>query len=268
MKALISYFIKYPITANLLMFLIFVFGVVGLNSLRSTFFPEMESRTILVQVISGGLSPLEIEESITKKIEYKLEAVSGVKNITSSSLENTSSIYVEMERGSNMYIGLQNVNNAVDQINFNVDIDELFIRKIEFIMPTISFSVSSDYDLDYLKNKIDIIEDELKSVDGISEISITGLPEKEIEISVSEKKLLAYNLSLAEINSAVIQNNINLTGGKIEVNQNQYLLRSNNKQTSSEKIGGIIVRVNENGSPLYLKDVAEIKDTWSKTSFK
>ena len=156
MKAFISYFIKYPITANLLMFLIFVFGIVGLNSLRSTFFPEMESRTILVQAISAGLSPIEVEESITKKIENKLEAVSGVENITSSSLENTSSIYIEMERGENMYVGLQNVNNAVDQINFNVDIDELFIRKIEFIMPTISFSVSSDGDLDYLKKKIDI----------------------------------------------------------------------------------------------------------------
>ncbi len=268
MKALISYFIKYPITANLLMFLIFVFGVVGLNSLRSTFFPEMESRTILVQAISAGLSPLEIEESITKKIEYKLEAVSGVKNITSSSLENTSSIYVEMDRGSDMYVALQNVNNAVDQISFNTEIDEMFIRKIEFIMPTISFSVSSNKDLDYLKNKIDIIEDDLKSVDGISEVSITGLPEKEIEISVSEKKLLAYNMSLDEINSAVLQNNINLSGGKIEVNQNQYLLRSNNKQNSSLKLRDIIIRVDENGSPLYLKDVADIKDTWSKSSIE
>ena len=86
----------------------------------------MESRTILVQAISAqGLSPLEIEESITKKIEYKLEAVSGVKNITSSSLENTSSIYVEMDRGSDMYVALQNVNNAVDQISFNTEIDEI-----------------------------------------------------------------------------------------------------------------------------------------------
>ncbi|MBH70007.1 MAG: RND transporter [Flavobacteriales bacterium] len=265
MKAFISYFIKYPITANLLMFLIFVFGIVGLNSLRSTFFPEMESRTILVQAISAGLSPIEVEESITKKIENKLEAVSGVENITSSSLENTSSIYIEMERGENMYVGLQNVNNAVDQINFNVDIDELFIRKIEFIMPTISFSVSSDEDLDYLKKKIDIIEDELKSTNGISEVSVTGLPEKEIEISVSEKKLLAYNLTLNEISSAVLQNNINLTGGKIEVNQNEYLLRSNNKQNSSLEIENIIVRVNENGSPLYLKDIANVKENWSKS---
>jgi len=173
-----------------------------------------------------------------------------------------------MDRGTDMYVGLQNVNNAVDQINFNIDVDELFVRKIEFIMPTISFSVSSNNDLNYLKNKIDIIEDELKSVDGISEVSITGLPEKEIEISVSEKKLFSYNLSLEEINSAVLQNNINLTGGKIEVNQNQYLLRSNNKQNSSNEISDIIVRVNENGSPLYLRDIAEIKDTWSELSIE
>ena len=90
MKNIISYFIKYPITANLLMFLIFVFGIVGLNSLRSTFFPEMSSRLISIQAVSAGLSPLEVEEAVTKKIEYKLESVSGVKDITSSSLENIS----------------------------------------------------------------------------------------------------------------------------------------------------------------------------------
>ena len=268
MKNIISYFIKYPITANLLMFLIFVFGIVGLNSLRSTFFPEMTSRIISIQAISAGLSPLEIEEAITKKIEYKLESVSGVKDVNSSSLENISNIYVEMERGANMYVGLQNVNNAVDQVNFGVDIDEMFIRKVEFVMPTISFSIYTDNDLDYLKNQIDKIEDELKSVDGISEISITGLPEKEIEISINENKLLAYNVSIEEIHSAVLRNNINLTGGKIEVNGTQYLLRANNKSNNSQDISKVIIRVDENGSPLYLNDVASIIDTWSESSIE
>ena len=268
MKSIISYFIKYPITANLLMFLIFAFGIVGLNSLRATFFPEMSSRLISIQVVSAGLSPLEIEEAVTKKIEYKLESVSGVEDITSSSLENISTIYVEMERGANMYVGLQNVNNAVDQVNFGVDIDEIFIRKVEFVMPTISFSISSDYDLDYLKNEIDRIEDELKSVDGISEVSVTGLPEKEIEISVNEEKLLAFNLSIENINRAILSKNINLTGGKIEVNDTQYLLRSNNKYNSSQEIKNIIIRVNENGSPLYLKEVANVIDTWSESSIE
>ncbi|MAQ31779.1 MAG: RND transporter [Flavobacteriales bacterium] len=268
MKNIISYFIKYPITANLLMFLIFAFGIVGLNSLRSTFFPEMTSRLISIQAVSAGLSPIEIEESITKKIEYKLESVSGVKDINSSSVENISTIYVEMERGANMYVGLQNINNAVDQVNFGVDIDELFIRKREFVMPTISFSISSDYDLSYLKEETDRIEDELKSVDGISEISITGLPEKEIEIAISEDKLLGYNLSIEDINRAILSKNINLTGGKIEVNDTQYLLRSNNKFNSSDEIKNIIIRVNENGSPLYLKEVAQVYDSWSEASIE
>ena len=268
MKSFISYFIKYPITANLLMFLIFVFGLVGLNSLRSTFFPEMDSRRVMVHTISGGLSPIEIEESITKKIENKLESVPGVKNIFSSSMENASVINVEMDRGSDMYVALQDVNNAVDQINFNIDIDDQFVKKIDFVMPTISFSVSTDKSLDFLKSEVDIIEDELKSVEGISEVEITGLPEKEIEISVSEKKLLAYNITLDEISSAVLQNNINLTGGEIEVNQNQYLLRSNNKQNSASEIGNIIIRVNNNGSHLFLNDIAEVRETWSESSIE
>ncbi len=268
MKNVISYFIKYPIAANLLMFLIFVFGIVGLNSLRSTFFPEMTSRIITIQSVSAGLSPLEIEESVTKKIEYKLESISGVKSIKSNSLENIANITVEMERGANMYVALQNVNNAVDQISFNVDIDDLFIRKQEFVMPTISFSVSSDKDLTYLKNEIDKIEDELKSVDGISEISISGLPEQEVEISISEEKLLALNVSIEEINSVILRKNINLTGGKIEVNGTQYLLRSNNKFSTSDAIKNIIIRVNNNGSPLYLKEIADVTDTWSESSIE
>ena len=129
MRNLISYFIKYPITANLLMFLIFVFGVVGLNSLRSTFFPEMDSRMISVQVVSVGLSPLEMEDAVTKKIENKLESISGIKDINSSSSENIASIFVEMDRGANMYVALQDVNNAIDQIKFNVDIEDIFIKK-------------------------------------------------------------------------------------------------------------------------------------------
>ncbi|MAZ58690.1 MAG: RND transporter [Flavobacteriales bacterium] len=266
MKNIISYFIKYPITANLLMFLIFAFGIVGLNSLRATFFPEMTTRLISIQAVSAGLSPLEIEESITKKIEYKLESVSGVKDITSSSLENIANITVEMERGANMYIGLQNVNNAVDQINFNVDVDELFIRKVEFVMPTISFSVHSNNDLNYLKSEIDKIEDALKSADGISEVDIYGLPEKEIEISINEDRLQAFGLTIDQINTAVLRQNINLTGGKIEVNNTKYLLRANNKFNSSEEIGNIIIKVDKNGNPIYLKEIANVFDTWSESS--
>ena len=268
MRNLISYFIKYPITANLLMFLIFVFGIVGLNSLRSTFFPEMDSRMISVQVISIGLSPLEMEDAVTKKIENKLESISGIKDINSSSSENIANIFVEMDRGANMYVALQDVNNAIDQIKFNVDIEDIFIKKREFIMPTIGFSLYTSKDMDYLNNFVNKVDDELKSVDGISEISISGMPEKELEILISEDKLLAYNISMDEITQSILRKNINLTGGKIEVNNTQYLLRSNNKYNTDKEVGNIIVRANSNGSTVKLSDLADVSYSWSESSME
>ena len=268
MRNLISYFIKYPITANLLMFLIFVFGVVGLNSLRSTFFPEMDSRMISVQVVSIGLSPLEMEDAVTKKIENKLESISGIKDINSSSSENVASIFVEMDRGANMYVALQDVNNAIDQIKFNVDIEDIFIKKREFIMPTIGFSLYTNKDMDYLNNFVNRVDDELKSVDGISEISISGMPEKELEILINEDKLLAYNISMDEITQSILKKNINLTGGKIEVNNTQYLLRSNNKYNTDKEVGSIIVRANSNGSTVNLSDLADVSYSWSESSME
>jgi len=268
MRNLISYFIKYPITANLLMFLIFVFGVVGLNSLRSTFFPEMDSRLISVQVVSIGLSPLEIEEAVTKKIENKLESISGIKDISSGSSENSARIYVEMERGTNMYVALQDVNNAIDQIKFNVDIEDIFIKKREFVMPTIGFSLYTNKDMDYLNNYVNKVDDELKSVEGISEISISGMPDKELEILISEDKLLAYNISMDEITQSILRKNINLTVGKIEVNNTQYLLRSNNKYNTDIEVGNIIVRSNSNGSTVKLSDLADVSYSWSESSME
>ena len=160
---------------------------------------------ISVQVISIGLSPLEMEDAVTKKIENKLESISGIKDINSSSSENIANIFVEMDRGANMYVALQDVNNAIDQIKFNVDIEDIFIKKREFIMPTIGFSLYTSKDMDYLNNFVNKVDDELKSVDGISEISISGMPEKELEILISEDKLLAYNISMDEITQSILR---------------------------------------------------------------
>ena len=265
MKGLISYFIKYPISANLLMLVIFVFGIAGFSSLRSTFFPETQSRIVSVQVISPGASPKEVEKNVTKKIETKLESISGVKNVTSNSSENLSFLTVEMDRGVDMYLALQDVNNAVNQISFK-NVEDIFVFKQEMVMPTISFSVSTESSLEYLKKKVDIIEDDLKSVDGISEISIQGLPEPEIEVSINEDNLSKYNITIEEISNAIATKNLDISLGKIESNENEYLLRYNNQSTSVDGIENIVLRTDPTGFKLKLKDVADVSKEWSEIS--
>ena len=96
MRKLLSYFIKYPIAGNILMFMLILMGWVGMKSLRTTFFPERESTLIQIRAVYPGASPAEIEEGIVLKIEDKLEGVNGIERVTSQSLENTGIINIEV----------------------------------------------------------------------------------------------------------------------------------------------------------------------------
>ena len=117
MKKLITYFIKYPIAGNILMILLIVMGWVGMKSLRTTFFPETDSKKIRISAIYSGASPTEIEEGIILKIEDKLEGLNGVERITSASKENYGYATVEVNSNYDTDAIIQDVKNAVDGIN-------------------------------------------------------------------------------------------------------------------------------------------------------
>ena len=117
MRDLIKYFIKYPIAANIIMLLIIIFGAMGLFNLRKTFFPERSVKIITVQAVHPGASPLEIEQMITLKIEDNIDGITGIKRVTSKSLENTSNITIEINNDVDNQVVLQDIKNAIDRIN-------------------------------------------------------------------------------------------------------------------------------------------------------
>lgn len=98
------------------MFMIIIFGYFGLRSLQSTYFPEIESRQISIRVIYPGASPAEVEEGVVSKIEKNLKGVTGLERVTSISSENAGNITVEVLKGYDTNLILQDVKNAVDQI--------------------------------------------------------------------------------------------------------------------------------------------------------
>ena len=117
MRGLIQYFIKYPIAANLLMIGLFALGWFGLANIKSTFFPEVESRIISIQTVYPGASPEEVEEGIINKIEENLKGLSGIERFTSVSRENSGTVTVEVLKGYDTDVVLQDVKNAVDRIS-------------------------------------------------------------------------------------------------------------------------------------------------------
>ena len=116
MRKIISYFIRYEVAVNVIIIAFFIFGLVGMTSLKSSFFPLVESKIINVSITYPGASPQEIEEGIVLKIEDNLKGLRGVDRVTSVSRENSGTITVEIEKGQDIDFMLLEVKNAVDRV--------------------------------------------------------------------------------------------------------------------------------------------------------
>lgn len=267
MRKLISYFIKYPVAVNVLMIGIIVFGVLGMLQMKSSFFPLNDSKIISVSVTYPGASPLEIEEGIILKIEDNLKGLVGIDRVTSVSNENSGQVTVEIEKGRDIDVMLQEVKNAVDRVpSFPTGMEPLVVSKNEATRPSISFAVSGDaLDLSTLKQIARLIENDLRGVEGISQVQITGYPAEEIEIAVREKDLLAYNLTFEEVAQAVARENILVTGGNIKTDLEEYLIRANSRSYVARELDYLVVRAEGSGNVIRLRDIADVRDRFSET---
>ena len=266
MKKIITYFIKYPVAVNVFIIAFVAFGIIGVLGMKSSFFPLVDSQLISINLTYPGASPEEIEEGVVLKIEDNLKGIVGVERVTSVSRENSASVNVEVVKGKNIDIVLSDVKNAVDRVpSFPSGMEPPVIAKVESIRPTISFTISGEgLSLKSLKDYARTIENDLRSLDGISQVSLSGFPDEEIEISVRENDLRAYKLSITEVTNAVRNTNLLITGGNIKTAEEDYLIRARNRSYYGVELQNLIVRTTTAGNIIRLKDVAEVKDSWSE----
>ncbi|WP_397361917.1 efflux RND transporter permease subunit [Olleya sp. R77988] len=267
MRKVISYFIKYHVAVNVFIIAFFALGIIGVMSLKSSFFPLTESKIINVSIAYPGASPQEIEEGIVLQIEDNLKGLKGIDRVTSVSRENSGTITVEIEKGESLDFMLLEVKNAVDRVpSFPTGMEPLVVSKREEARQTISFALSGkNIPLVTLKQLGRQVENDLRTIDGISQIAVSGYPQEEIEIAVNENDLLAYNLTFSDVANAVSTSNILVTGGNIKTVTEEYLIRANNKQYYGAEFSNIIVKASADGKVVRLKDVAVVKDRFSET---
>ncbi|WP_010178781.1 efflux RND transporter permease subunit [Aquimarina agarilytica] len=266
MKKIISYFIRYHVAVNIFILAFVVFGIFGIKSLRSSFFPLIKSKFISVYSTYPGASPQEIEEGITLKIEDNLKGLRGIDRVTSVSKENSGVITIEIEKDENIDLMLLEVKNAVDRVpSFPTGMEPLIVAKREEVRQTITFALSGEnVRLSTLKQIGRQIENDLRAIDGISQIEITGYPDEEIEIAVNEESLLAYNISFSDVSKAVSNSNILVTGGTIKTDVEEYLIRANSRSYYGSELLNTIVKASPNGKIIRLKDVAIVRDRFSE----
>ena len=267
MKRIIEHFIKYPVAVNVLIVMVTVLGILGMLSLKSSFFPLQKAKIVTVQVTYPGASPQEMEEGIVLKIEDNLRGMVGVDRFTSASSENSASITIEAIKDYDIDVLLADVKNAVDKVpSFPAEMEPPVVAKQENLNRAIDFVISGEgIDLKSLKAISREVESDLRNIDGISQLEITGFPKEEIVVSVDEAKMRAYNLSFADVANAISQNNLLSTGGSIKTETEDYLIRVNNRAYYGHKMDYLIVKANADGSMVRLTDIATTEDQWSET---
>ena len=267
MRKLITYFIKYEVAVNVVILAFLVLGIAGLFQLKSSFFPLQDPEIITINIAYPGAAPQEIEEGIVLKVEDNLKGLIGIDRVTSVSRENGGSITVEIETGRDIDVLLAEVKNAVDRVpNFPTGMEPLVVAKQENVRRTIEFSISGEnIELSALKQIGRQIENDLRRIDGISQINVSGYPEEEIEIAVQEHDLLAYNMTFSEVANAVTRANLLTTGGNIKTDAEDYLIRANNRSYYGIELNNLVVRSNSDGTVVRLSDVAQVRDRFSES---
>ena len=267
MKKIIIHFIKYPVAVSVVITGFVLLGIMGALSLKSSFFPLNESRNINIQITYPGASPAEMEEGIVLKIEDNLQGLVGVDRFTSTSSENTANIKVEVIKGYDVSAVLDDIKNAVDKVpSFPAGMEPPVISKEIFRTEAVSFVLSgNNVSLRTLKEMGREIESDIREIDGISQVEMSGFPDEEIEIAVNEDHLRSYNLTFREVSNAVSAHNILSSGGSIKTPEEEFLIRVKNRSYYGKDLEFVVVKALENGNKIYLKDVAEVSDKWSES---
>ncbi len=266
MRKLIAYFIKYSVPVYVILGFFIVFGILGAFKMKSSFFPLTDANKINITITYPGASPAEIEEGVVLKIEDNLRGLIGIDRVTSTSNENSAKIAIETIKGHDIDIILSDVKNAVDRVpSYPTGMEPIVIAKVEGVRETISFNVSGkDVPLRTLKHVAREVENDLRAIEGISQVSLTGFPLEEIEIALLEHELRAKNISFNEVARAVSSANIITTGGTIKTEEEDYLIRASHRSYYAKELEYIVLRANPNGEVIRLKDVATIRDKWNE----
>lgn len=258
--------IKNKTSIYLLMVIITLMGIFQFVTLPKEQFPDIVIPTIYIQTINVGNSPKDMENLVSQPIEKQIKSITGAKitKTTSTSLQDFSAIMVEFDANVKVDVALQKVKDAVDKAKQDLPTDltqEPTVQEVSFSdQPIMYVNVSGDYDMVRLKKFADDMQDRLEYLPQINRVDIVGAPEREFQINVDNQRMLAAGITFDNIEGAVARENMDITGGLLEVGNMKRTMQLKGQIKTAADLEKIIVR-NTKGGAIYLKDIAEIKDT-------
>jgi len=239
--------------------LLVFFGIIQYGATPKERFPEIVFPYFMIGTIHPGTAPQDVENLITRPIEKQLKGIDGVKQISSNSIQDYSSIFVEFEISADETQAYLDVKQAVDDARSELPTDlfqEPQISRIDLSeIPILYINLSGDLGLVKLKEIAEKLQDEIEALEEITRSDIVGALDREIQINVDLYKMQAAGLSFNTIQNTVAYENMTISAGQIDTDGMRRNLRVVGEFRNVEQIANLMLQPG-----IYLKDIAEVKD--------
>ncbi len=250
------------VTVYLITGIILLFGLVSYITMPKESFPEISFPQLFINTPYFGNSAKDIESLVTRPLEKEIATITGLKKVTSQSMQDFSIITAEFDSDMELEVATRKVKDAIDRAkpelpnDLTSDPEVIEINLAE--LPIMTVNLSGNYSNEQLKSLADRLQDDLEDIKEISAVNIKGVQDKEVKVDVDLLKMQAREVSFGDIENAIRSENVTLSGGEIVKDEFRTSLRVVGQFSSTAEIADIIVK-SENQSSIYLRDIADIR---------
>jgi len=256
--------VKKPVTTALIFVGVAILGIYSLTRLTVDLYPKIELNTLTVIVAYPGASASDIETNISRPMEDALNTVENLKKITSQSRDNMSLVTLEFDYGSNLDAATNDVRDKIDMVKSRLPdgtSNPIIFKFSMDMMPVVIYSATAKESVNALYKILDEkLANPLNRIEGVGAVSISGAPQRQIQVNVSPQKLESYNMTVEQISQVIQMENLNIPAGSFDVGTSSYILRVESEFKESDALMDIVLG-SRGGRNIYLRDVATVSDT-------
>ena len=268
MRTLITWFVKNPVAANLLMFIMFVVGIFGYNNLEREFIPQTTFNGITISMSWPGASPRDAAEQLVTRAEEAVDGLDGIDYLESTAYEGGGDINVRTKLGVDYEKLLDEVKSRIDGIR-NLPPDAFRPQVFRWdARPSIMFlALYGDVDRLELQRAANELRFDLTKLSGLQLTEqISKVPEQ-VTIEISEDALQRYNLTFTQVSQAISGTSVNQSAGTVETTGGNLQLRARNLADNKADFEKIIVRQTADGGVIRVGDIATVIDGFDDNKF-
>lgn len=267
---IIAFCVRNPVTVMVGIILAVLFGAIALFRLPIQMIPTVDRPEITVETEYRGAAPLEVEREVTDRLEEKLNAVEGLQEVTSTSIEGKSTIILKFDWGTNKDIARLGVSEKIDLVtDLPQDVEESQISAVnsDEESPIAWIMVETDRELNEVWEEVeDVIVPQLERVRGVGAVWRFGGQDREVHVVLDPRAMAARGLSVADVRQAIVRENRNVKGGDLSEGKRRHLVRTLAQFTDIREIEDVIVRQDDTG-PVYVRDIATVSFGYEDRDF-